>query len=266
MAQARMPVRLLLNAQAMEVLSPLVLVLAWEVTFRLLPSRVAGLFTSPSQVVRALGELITGAQAHLYGSLYQHLWASGLEIALGFLAAFALAVPLGIAMGSSRWVEGALDPLVELLRPIPPMAWIPLSIFLLGIGLAQKVFAIFVAAFAPMLLNTVNGVRMIDTINLKVAATHNARPRDVVLKVLLPALAPVIVVSARIGLGLSWMAVVAAEIVAAEAGLGFLLLEGYRLFRADLMVACMVIIGALAYLLDKVIRTVEERRLQWLEG
>jgi ABC-type nitrate/sulfonate/bicarbonate transport system permease component len=257
---------LMLNATAMSVLSPLALLVLWEIVFRLLPGRAAGLFTSPTQVVMALTELVTGAQAHLYGSLYRHFLTSLTEIALGFLAAFATAIPLGVAMGWSRWIERSVDPVVELLRPIPPMAWIPLSIFLLGIGLAQKTFAIFVAAFAPMLLNTVRGVKSIDRIDLRVAYTHNASQRDIVLKVLVPAVAPVIVVSARIGLGLAWMAVVAAEMVAAEEGLGFLLLEAYRLFRADLLVACMAIIGGIAYLIDRGIRSYEGRRLKWLDA
>lgn len=253
------------NATLMDVLSPLAVVVLWEALMRALPARAAGLFTSPSEVLRALGELLTGAQAHVYGSLWQHLLTSASEITLGFLAAFVTAIPLGIAMGWSRWIERAVDPIVEVLRPIPPTAWLPLSIFLLGIGLSQKVFAIFVTAFASMLINTVKGVKTIDPINLKVAYTHNARQRDIILKVLVPVIAPVIVVSARIGLGLAWMALVAAEMVAADAGLGFLLLEAYRLFRPDLLVACMVIIGGIAYLVDKCIRGIEQRRLTWLE-
>lgn len=274
-ARARAPVSgrlgvgiraLLGNSAAMNVISPVALLLLWEVVARFVFTSSTQFFTTPTQVLGALVELFTGAQAQRYGSLYGHFLTSVSEILVGFLAAFCTAVPLGIAMGWSRLFDRAVDPVVELLRPIPPMAWIPLSIFLLGIGLAQKVFAIFVAAFAPMLLNTVKGVKTIDKINLKVAFTHNASQRDIVLKVLLPAIAPVIVVSARIGLGLAWMALVAAEMVAAEAGLGFLLLEAYRLFRADLLVACMVIIGGIAYLVDKGIRTYERRRLKWLEG
>lgn len=257
--------QVLLNSAAMNVIAPLSLVVLWEVGARLFPAW-ANLFTTPTEVLKALGELFTGAQAHLYGSLYHHFLVSLLEIVVGFLAAFCVAIPLGIAMGWARLVERAVDPVVELLRPIPPMAWIPLSILLLGIGLSQKTFVIFVAAFPPMLLNTVKGVKTIDKINLKVAQTHNCSQLDIVTKVLIPAIAPVIIVSARIGLGLAWMAVVAAEMVAAEAGLGYLLLEAYRLFRVDLLIASMVIVGGIAYLIDKGIRIYEERRLKWLEG
>lgn len=250
----------------MDVISPVAGILLWEVVMRALPAKVAGLFTTPTQVARALFELVTVANPDQYGSLYRHLLVSLEEIAFGFLAALVTAIPLGIAMGWSRWIEAAVDPIVEVLRPIPPVAWIPLSIFLLGIALSQKVFAIFIAAFAPMLLNTVRGVKSIDPINLKVAYTHNASRADVILKVLVPAIAPVIVVNARIGLALAWTALVTAEMVAAEAGLGFLLLEAYRLFRADLLVACMIVIGSITYVMDRGIRALEQRRLKWLEG
>jgi len=250
------------NRRAMAVLSPALFLLLWELAVR------AGLisldtFTSPVQVFWALKEIAFGENLALRGRLDTHMLASLESVLLGFLVATAVGVPLGILLGWSEVLHNFFDPVVELLRPIPPMAWVPLSLLLLGIGLQQKVFVVFLGTFAPTLISTVGGAKNLDPLILKVAQTHNASQVDTLFKVYLPALLPTIFTTCRVGLGLAWMVVVAAELVAAEAGLGFLLIQAYRVFRMDVMVAVMAIIGLTAFAMDRLMRWVQPRVIRW---
>lgn len=246
----------------MMIASPLVAVAIWQLLV------LVGLvsldsFTSPARVAEALWEVLSQENPALRGTLASHIWTSVQEVVLGFLLAVSVGVPLGLLMGWSRIAFNIFDPLVELLRPIPPTAWVAISLLLFGIGLQQKIFVVFIAIVSPILITTLDGVRGLDPILLKVARTHNARERDTIRKVFLPALMPTILTSFRVGIGMGWMAVVAAELIAAEAGLGFLLIQAYRLFRLDLMIAVMLIIGLLAFAMDRGMRWSQRRLLAW---
>lgn len=256
--------RLLRNPGAMAVLSPLAAFAAWEAAARLgwIPLDA---FTSPAQVAWALKEVALGENQALRGSLALHVLTSIQEVGLGFLLAAAVGVPLGLLQGWSPIARNILDPLVELVRPIPPTAWIAVSLLLLGLGLQQKVFVVFIGTFAPILLTTLGGVDHLEPILLKVARTHNATQWATVTKVFLPALLPTLLVTFRVGIGMAWMVVVAAELIAAEAGLGFLLIQAYRIFRMDIMVAVMLIIAAMAFAMDRALRGMQGRILQWQE-
>lgn len=255
-------VQALRNSTLMMVVSPLGAVLAWQL---LVNVGVISLdsFTSPVRVFDALIEILTQGNPALRGSLATHVWASLQEVVLGFICAAGVGVPLGLLMGWSRIARNILDPLVELLRPIPPTAWVAISLLLLGLGLQQKVFVVFVGTVSPILITTLDGVRSLDHILLKVARTHNATQLDTIRKVFLPALLPTILTSFRVGIGMGWMVVVAAELIAAEAGLGFLLIQAYRIFRMDVMIAVMLIIGLLAFLMDRGMRETQRRLLRW---
>jgi len=257
--------RCLKNRTLMMIGSPALALAFWQLLVQL---NVISLdsFTSPAQVVLALKEVLLESNPALRGSLATHVWTSVKEVALGFLLAAGIGVPLGLLMGWSRITYNLLDPLVELLRPIPPTAWVAISLLLFGIGLTQKVFVVFVGTVSPILITTLDGVRHLDPILLKVARTHNARQVDIIRKVLLPALTPTILTSFRVGIGLGWMVVVAAELIAADAGLGFLLIQAYRIFRIDVMVAVMFIIGLLAFAMDRGLRLAQRRLLVWQEG
>lgn len=252
------------SSTLMMVVSPAAVLLIWQ---GLVDAGVISLisFTSPVQVFHALIEIITEANPALRGSLATHIWASLKEVVLGFVCAAGVGVPVGLLMGWSRIARNVLDPLVELVRPIPPTAWVAISLLLLGLGLQQKVFVVFVGTVSPILITTLDGVRNLDGVLLKVARTHNATPFDTVCKVLLPALLPTILTSFRVGIGMGWMVVVAAELIAAEAGLGFLLIQAYRIFRMDVMIAVMLIIGLIAFLMDRSLREVQRRLLRWQE-
>lgn len=256
--------RVLRNRTLMTLISPLIALLIWQV---LVNVGVISLdsFTSPVRVLAALVEIVMEENLALRGSLASHVWTSLQEVVLGFLLAAGIGVPVGLIMGWSRIVYNLLDPLVELLRPIPPTAWVAISLLLLGLGLQQKVFVVFIGTVSPILITTLDGVRSLDRILLKVARTHNATQFDTVRKVFLPALLPTILTSFRVGIGMGWMVVVAAELIAAEAGLGFLLIQAYRIFRMDVMIAVMFIIGLLAFLMDRGIRETQRRLLGWQE-
>lgn len=262
---ARWIVTILRNRSAMMLCSPAIALGIWQllVQFGVISTDS---FTSPAQVFSALVEVIFEQNPALRGSLATHVWASLQEVLLGFLLAAVVGVPLGLLMGWSRIAFNLLDPLVELLRPIPPTAWVAISLLLFGLGLQQKVFVVFVGTVSPILITTLDGVRGIDAILLKVARTHNASQADTLRKVVLPALLPNILTSFRVGIGMGWMVVVAAELIAAEAGLGYLLIQAYRIFRMDVMIAVMLIIGLLALLMDRGMRWVQRRLLRWQEA
>ncbi len=252
------------NSALMMAVSPLVALSIWQL---LVYAGVISLdsFTSPVQVFHALVEIVTESNPALRGSLWTHIWASFQEVALGFVCAAAVGVPMGLLMGWSPIARNILDPIVELLRPIPPTAWVAISLLLLGLGLQQKVFVVFVGTVSPILITTLDGVFGLDQILLKVARTHNATQFATIRKVYLPALLPAILTSFRVGIGMGWMVVVAAELIAAEAGLGFLLIQAYRIFRMDIMIAVMLIIGLIAFIMDRGLRELQRRLLRWQE-
>jgi ABC-type nitrate/sulfonate/bicarbonate transport system permease component len=252
------------NSALMMVVSPLIVVAIWQALVNLDVISLDS-FTSPASVLAALIEIVRQENPALRGSLASHVWASVQEVVLGFICAAGVGVPIGLLMGWSRIVRNLLDPLVELLRPIPPTAWVAMSLLLLGLGLQKKVFVVFIGTVSPILITTLDGVKGLDRILLKVARTHNATQLDTIRKVFLPALLPTILTSFRVGIGMGWMVVVAAELIAAEAGLGFLLMQAYRIFRMDVMVAVMLIIGLLAFLMDRGLREAQRWLLRWQE-
>jgi ABC-type nitrate/sulfonate/bicarbonate transport system permease component len=260
----RLILRGLQHRGLMLLVSPLVGIAVWQALVNLGVISLDS-FTSPARVLAALIEVLREENTALRGSLASHTWASLQEVVLGFMLAAGVGVPLGLLMGWSRIAFNILDPYVELIRPIPPTAWVAMSLLLLGIGLQQKVFVVFVGTVSPILITTLDGVKGLDQILLKVARTHNATQFDTILKVFVPALLPAILTSFRVGIGMAWMVVVAAELIAAEAGLGFLLMQAYRIFRMDVMVAVMLIIGLLAFAMDRGMREAQRRLLRWQE-
>jgi ABC-type nitrate/sulfonate/bicarbonate transport system permease component len=158
-----------------------------------------------------------------------------------------------------------VDPLVELIRPIPPLAWLPLAIIWFGIGLASQAYIIALGAFFPIVLNTVSGVKSVDPRLIEAARTLGAGPRTVLARVLVPGAMPSIFTGVRIGMGIAWMSLIAAELVSVQNGygLGYMIMTARDLARYDLLVAGMVVIGILGYLFDWLIRLLEKRTLSW---
>jgi ABC-type nitrate/sulfonate/bicarbonate transport system permease component len=214
----------------------------------------------PTAVISAAADLLAR------GVLMTHIVDSLKRVLLAVGAATLLGVPLGLAMGWSRRFRAVVDPLLEFVRPIPPLAWIPLSILWFGIGDVQIVYIIFLAAFFPVVLNSLAGARDVDTYLLRAGLSLGARPRELFLTVVLPAALPHIFTGMRIGLGIGWMALVAGELVAAPSGLGYMINNARTLFRSDYILLGMVLIGVLGLVLDYLMRQAARFAMPWHRG
>jgi ABC-type nitrate/sulfonate/bicarbonate transport system permease component len=206
--------------------------------------------------------LVTAAGMIASGELFYHMLASLKREAVAFLMALT-AIPLGIAMGWWRLVYNQVSPIMELLRPIPPLAWIPLSILWFGLGDGQNEFIIFLGMFFPILVNTIVGVRNIEPNLVRAARSLGAPEHKVLWRVVFKGALPQIITGVRIGLGVGWMALVAAELVGANSGLGFLINDARSMLRTEVIVVGMLAIGLIGLLIDGAIRVLGRRLLPW---
>jgi ABC-type nitrate/sulfonate/bicarbonate transport system permease component len=235
----------------------IVLLLAWQyVSTRVLDKTTAVLLPAPSQIAVGAWELLSS------GELIRHAIDSLKREAVAFLWAL-VAIPLGIAMGWWKAVNAQIDPLVEVLRPVPPLAWIPLSILWFGIGDTQNQFIIFLGMFFPILLNTIAGVKNIEPNLVRAAQCLGASEGRVLRRVVFRAALPQILTGIRIGLGVGWMALVAAELVGANSGLGFLINDARTLLRTDYVIVGMFTIGLVGLAIDRAIRIIGRRLMPW---
>lgn len=194
---------------------------------------------------------------------YGHILASATRALSGFFLAILVAIPLGVAMGWWRSVNRVVDPFVELLRPVPPIAWIPLSVLWFGVGELQKVYIIFLGTFFPILLNTIAGVRGIDREAVYGVLTLGGKPRDVIKDVVLPGMLPVALTGVRISIGIAWMVLVAAELTGAQSGLGYMMTMAREYVNTPVVIIGMVIVGALGFLSDRIMRYVQQLLTPW---
>jgi ABC-type nitrate/sulfonate/bicarbonate transport system permease component len=197
------------------------------------------------------------------GSLPIDTVVSLVRVLEGFFIGFLVALPLGMLMGLSSTISNIVDPVVELIRPIPPIAWIPLAILWFGIGEASKLFIISYGAFFPILVNTMAGFRAIESIHIRAAETLGASKLQIFRHVMLKSAFPHIVVGLRLGMGLSFLVLVAAELIASESGLGYLIQEGRYHFMTDKILVGMVMIGVLGFLLNKSLLELEKYLVKW---
>jgi taurine transport system permease protein len=196
-------------------------------------------------------------------TLIWHTLTSLYRVFGAFLLACATAIPIGIAMGVNRVFRGVFDPPIEFYRPIPPLAYLPLIIIWFGIGDLGKIILIYLAVFAPLALNARAGVRSVSIEQIHAAYSLGASRLQVIRHVILPAALPEILTGMRIGIGFGWTTLVAAEMVAATAGLGFMVLNAAEFLRSDVVIMGIVVIGALAYLFDLLMRKVERKLVPW---
>ena len=234
-----------------------VLLVLWQVgSMRLLDDTSRTLLPPPTAIFAAAWELLRSGEllAHMRDSLKRELVA--------FLWA-SLSIPIGVAMGWSKLVNEQLDPIIEMLRPVPPLAWIPLSILWFGIGDTQNQFIIFLGIFFPILLNTMSGVRGVDPNLVRAARCLGAGEWAVLWRVVVRAALPNIITGVRIGLGVGWMALVAAELVGASSGLGFLINDARTILRTDFVIVGMAAIGLIGLAIDRTIRELMRRALPW---
>jgi taurine transport system permease protein len=196
-------------------------------------------------------------------TLIGHLWWSLFRVFASFVLACLTGVPIGIAMGVNRYVRGAFDPPVEFYRPLPPLAYLPLVVIWFGIDEASKIILIYLACFAPLVLNARAGVRSVSIEQIHAAYSMGASRRQVVWHVVVPAAMPEILTGMRIAIGFGWTTLVAAEMVAANKGLGQMVLNASNFLRTDIVIMGIVVIGVVAYAFDLVMRYVEHVVVPW---
>lgn len=216
---------------------------------------------SPGSIIARLQRVL--AEGFGGASLWTHTAASLARVFSAFALACVTAIPAGIAMGVNRHLRGVLDPPIEFYRPIPPLAYLPLTIIWFGIGELQKVILIYLAIFAPMALSARAGVRSAAIEQVHAAFSMGASRAQVVRHVILPAALPEILTGMRIGIGFGWTTLVAAEMVAAQAGLGFMVLSASEFLVTEVVVLGILIIGAIAFAFDLVMRKLEKRLVPW---
>lgn len=195
--------------------------------------------------------------------LWVHIGWSLFRVVTAFVFAVLIGIPVGLAMGLSRTARGLFDPIIEFYRPLPPLAYLPLMIIWFGIGETSKVLLIFLACFAPVALATRAGVRSASQEQLQAARSMGASTIQVVRHVVLPTALPDILVGLRIGMGVGWTTLVAAEMVAANAGLGQMVLNASNFLRTDVVIMGIVVIGAFAFLFEMAMRWLEAWLVPW---
>jgi NitT/TauT family transport system permease protein len=232
------------------------LVAAWAVAVWLARSPI---IPGPWAVARGIVELARR------GLLVRYTVASLYRVTWGYLLAVLLAVPTGLWLGWSRRAALTLNPFLQILRPISPLAWIPLAILWLGVGDLSAIAIIFVASYLPLVVTTMNAVRGVAQVHVQAGRNFGFSTARLLWSVLLPAVLPRLIVGLRLALGIAWLVVVAAEMIAVNSGLGFLIIDSRNAGnRYDLVMAGMVLIGVTGYLLDAMMRRLERLApLRW---
>ncbi len=220
------------------------------------------LFPAPIDVAKGLAELVRK------GLLFKYVVASLFRVTWGFALAVVVGVPGGLLLGWFRPAEQAFNPLIQVLRPISPIAWIPIAILWFGVSDAAPIFLIFLASLFPIAVSTMAAVKNVQSVHLRAARNFGLTPVQLFRRVILPATIPQIITSLRIALGIAWLVVVAAEMIAVNSGLGYLIIDARNAGkRYDLVVAGMLLIGLIGLALDLLMRRFERlQAIQWAYG
>lgn len=204
-------------------------------------------FPGPREAARGMWELIAN------GTLLKHSVASLFRVTVGFYLAVIFGLPLGIILGWWKTGQTLFNSVIQFLRPISPLAWIPLAMLWFGIGDKPAIFLIFLSSFFPLLLSTINAVNHINSLYFQVASNFNFNKLETGVKIIFPAILPAILPALRISLGIAWLVVVAAEMIAVKSGLGYLILDSRNALRMDYVMDAMIAIGVIGICLDRVI-------------
>lgn len=237
----------------------IILIILWQLISLLAQS-------SLSDVLDAFYRLATigDSDGHL---LSEHVQMSLTRVTFGFALAAAFAIPLGIVIGRYHRVDSILGPVVEAMRPIPPIAWIPLAILLFRTNmLGAQVFIIWVGAFFPILINTTTGVKRTEPVHIDAAKTFGASEFQILSKIVVPSSGPEVFAGLRIGFGIGWMCLVAAEMIGGGLGLGYLVLIMQQVGRTGAVIASMFLIGLIGFLISYFFLLVERRLLRWRQS
>lgn len=239
----------------------LVLLVVWWAVTRL--QLIAPLFLpAPQQVWHQL-LTIASPTGFMDATLWQHLAASLTRIVVALLAAVVIGVPVGILMGLNATLRGILDPLIELYRPVPPLAYLPLMVIWFGIGETSKILLIYLAIFAPVAMSALAGVKSAQQVRLRAARSLGASRWQVLWFVVLPGALPEILTGVRIGLGVGWSTLVAAELIAATRGLGFMVQSAGEFLATDVVLAGITVIALIAFALELALRALQRRLTPW---
>jgi NitT/TauT family transport system permease protein len=215
------------------------------------------LLPGPLQVLHGFGDLLQ------HGLLLKHMVASLFRVSWGFIGAALIAIPAGLAIGWNRRARLAINPLIQILRPISPLAWIPLAILWFGVGDLAAIFLIFLASLLPLTLTAMDAVASVPAVYVNAGRNFGLSSRQLIQRILFPAVAPRLLIGLRITLGISWLVVVAAEMISVNSGLGFLIIDARNAGnRYDLVAAGMISIGVIGLLLDAGMKTLE--RIPWM--
>jgi len=215
----------------------------------------------PLEVLDYMGYMINHRLAG--NSLWGHAWASTRRILIGFSIASLIAVPLGLMMALNKYVNAIVKPIFDLMKPMPPIAWISISILWFGIGEPSKVFIIIIGTFVPCLLNAYNGVRLVEPELYDVVRVLGGNRRDEILQVCFPAAFPAIFAGLQISLSVAWTCVLAAELVSARSGLGYVIIKGMNLGRPAMVLGGMVAIALAALLTSQLVNLLEKVLCPW---
>ena len=262
-------VRLLASAQLVlrRIAGPLIVLVTWYLAStrgwvdpRFVPS--------PMTVARALQEWMFGpVGANPYsGTWFAHAGNSTYRVLVGFLIAAATGVTIGSLIGWFRLVSDLVDPVIQILRPVPITAWVPFAVIFFGIRDGSAFFLIALGAFFPIVVNTAAGVAGTPKLLVRAARMLGIRPYMLLPRVILPAAMPYIFTGLRLGIGLAWVLVIVAEMMAVKSGLGFAMWDAYYFLRLDIIIAAMLSVGALGFLSDLIIRLIGRRFLCWSRG
>lgn len=221
--------------------------LLWELITRF-SGWSSNVFPDPMAVLVSMGELIAN------GTLLKNTVASLFRVSVGFSLAVVLGVPLGIILGRLDCAKQLFNPLIQFLRPISPLAWIPLAMLWFGLGDPPAIFLIFLASFFPMVVSTSVAVETIKPTYFQVAANFNFSRLEVLTKIVIPAITPEVITALRMTIAIAWLVVVAAEMIAVQSGLGYLILDARNALRMDYVMVAMIVIGIIGLLLDFIMR------------
>lgn len=216
---------------------------------------------SPRAVVARFATLVT--DGYMDATLWQHVGASLARVVLALAAAVLTAIPVGVALGTHAGLRAALDPVIEFYRPIPPLAYLPLIVIWFGIGELSKVVLIYLAIFAPLAITTAAGVRGVERCRVRAAQSLGATRGQVLLHVVLPSALPAIFTGVRVGLGVGWSTLVAAELVAATRGLGFMIQSAAQFLVTDVVLLGILVIAVVAFGLELAMRALQRRLVPW---
>ncbi len=261
--------RLLRNPLLQRFSVPILLVLLWQLVYAL-PGMTGELVPSPSRVMVALREWAVGEPGAVAtpfnGTMLESIGVSAWRVLIGYLIAVGFGVSLGILIGWILLAENLLDPLVQLLRPIPITAWVPLAIAIYGLRDSAAYFLIALGSFFPIVLNSAAGARGTPRNLVRAALMLGTGRRELLFRVVLPAALPSVFTGLRLGIGIAWILVIVAEMLAVRSGIGYVLWTAYNIFRMDFILAMMVTTGVLGFCSDRIVVWIGNRLLRWSKG